>query len=167
MGILTRLFWQVTGLMIPQENVYCGQRRMNYDSFHIKQTYLRQRALRVPSTSTDTITNWPANHLALASKVQIRYLRSLKAASTVCWPSSLVLSEPRFAKAPCNMKKIVDYSPGLKSKGYFTAKILHANWNSPLILPPCLRILGSGGVVGGTSEAYEGNLIDIYSSNDD
>lgn len=33
------------------------KRRMNYDSFHIKQTYLVQRALRVPSTSTDTITN--------------------------------------------------------------------------------------------------------------
>lgn len=60
------------------------KRRMNYDSFHIKQTYLWQRALRAPSTSTDTITNWPANHLALASKVQIRYLRSLKEDSTVC-----------------------------------------------------------------------------------
>lgn len=79
------------------------KRRMNYDSFHIKQTYLWQRALRAPSTSTDTITNWPANHLALASKVQIRYLRSLKADSTVCWASSLLLSEPCFApneKAP-------------------------------------------------------------------
>lgn len=60
------------------------KRRMNYDSFHIKQTYLWQRALRAPSTSTDTITNWPANHLALASKVQIRYLRSLKEDSAVC-----------------------------------------------------------------------------------
>lgn len=79
------------------------KRRMNYDSFHIKQTYLWQRALRAPSTSTDIITNWPANHLALASKVQIRYLRSLKADSTVCYPSSLLLSEPCFAlngKAP-------------------------------------------------------------------
>lgn len=33
------------------------KRRMNYDSFHIKQTYLWQRALRTPSTSTDAITN--------------------------------------------------------------------------------------------------------------
>lgn len=33
------------------------KRRMNYDSFHIKQTYLQQRALRAPSTSTDTIIN--------------------------------------------------------------------------------------------------------------
>ncbi len=60
------------------------KRRMNYDSFHIKQTYLRQRALRAASTSNDTITNWPANHLTPASKVQIRYLRSLKADSTLC-----------------------------------------------------------------------------------
>lgn len=96
------------------------KRRMNYDSFHIKQTYLPQRALRVPSTSTDTITNWPANHLALASKVQIRYLRSLKADSTVCWSSSLWLSKPCFAPNEksalfsCNMKNILDNSPKLK-----------------------------------------------------
>lgn len=33
------------------------KKQMNYDSFHIKQTYLWQRALRTASTSTDTITN--------------------------------------------------------------------------------------------------------------
>lgn len=129
------------------------KRRMNYDSFHIKQTYLQQRALRVPSTSTDTITNWPANHLVLASKVQIRYLRSLKADSTVCWPSSLLISElfptRKRLGLSCNMKKILDNSPRLKEGGYFTARILHANWNSPLILPPCLRRLGGCGVVRG------------------
>ena len=173
MGILTRLFWQVTGLMIPRENVYCwGKKKpMNYDSFHIKQTYLWQRALRTPSTSTDTITNWPANHLARASKVQIRYLRSLKADSTVCRPSSLVLSEPCFASnekkrlgLSSNMRKILDNSAKAQKKkkknhgGYSTAKILHGNWNSPLILPACLKRLGSRWVVrhgGGLPKAYE------------
>lgn len=146
---------------------------MNYDSFHIKQTYLQQRALRVPSTSSDTITNWPANHLALASKVPIRYLRSLKADSTDCWPSFLLLSQPCSLPnaeaywSLCNMKKILDNSPRLKNGGYFTAGILHSNWNSPLILPPCLRRLCSRGVAGGTSQGLWGNLIDIYSSNDE
>lgn len=79
-----------------REKMYVLKRRMNYDSFHIKKTYLRQRALRTPSTSTDAITNWPANHLPLASKVQIRYLRSLKEDPTVCSSPSLLLSEPCF-----------------------------------------------------------------------
>lgn len=99
------------------------KKQMNYDSFHIKQTYMWQRALRTASTSTDTITNWPANHLALASKVQIRYLRSLKADSTVCRPSSLVLSEPCFASnekkrlgLSSNMRKISDNSANAKKE---------------------------------------------------
>lgn len=89
----------LTGDRIDDSRRKCilPKRRMNYDSFHIKQTYLWQRALRAPSTSTDTITNWPANHFALASKVQIRYLRSLKEDFTVCLLPSLLLSEPCFA----------------------------------------------------------------------
>lgn len=50
------------------------------------------------------------------------------------------------------------------------AEILHANWNSLLILPACLKRLCIGGVaagVGETSQGLWGNLIDIYSSNDD
>lgn len=129
------------------------KRRMNYDSFHIRQTYLWHRALRTASTSTDAITNWPANHLALASKVQIRYLRSVKEDSTVCSLPSLLLSEQCFAPNEkvsfalfYNIKKILG--------GNF--KILHASWNSPLILPARLKRLGSGGVAEGKlSTAYE------------
>lgn len=54
------------------------------------------------------------------------------------------------------MKKILDNSAGLKNGSYFTAKILHTNRNSPLILPACLKRLGSGGVVRGElPKAYE------------
>lgn len=95
---------------------------MNYDSFHIKQTYLFQRALGAPSTSADTITNWPANHLGRASKVQIRYLRSL----ALCYYHSHVLLCTRNCLGLfCNIKKRIRYwikSPGLR--------ISHVNWNS-------------------------------------
>lgn len=68
----------------------------------------------------------------------------------------------------CNMKKILDNSPSLKKReaisqlGFYTL-----TENSPLILPPCLSRLGSGGVARGTSQGLCGNLTDIYSSNDD
>lgn len=49
----------LTGDRIDDSGGKCTllKRQMNYDSFHIKQTYLWQRALRAPSTSTDSITN--------------------------------------------------------------------------------------------------------------
>lgn len=97
-------FWQVTGLMIAEEKCTRLKKQMNYDSFHIKQTYLRKRALGAASTSTDSITNWPANHLTAASKVQIRYLRSQKEDSAVCSLPSLPLSQPCFALKPENQR---------------------------------------------------------------
>ena len=60
-------------------------KKMNYDSFHIWQTAVEQRALSTQSISTDTITNWHASHTPPPpSKGQIRYLRSLKADASGC-----------------------------------------------------------------------------------
>lgn len=158
------------------------KRQTNYDSFHIKQTYLRQRALRAPSTSTDSITNWPANHLAPASKVQIRYLRSLKEDSTVCSAPLFTIIRAMFRPESRKKKSLGSlfvrhekdlgwFSRASKNRDYFTAKILHASRNSPLILPVWKDSVAAGSPLwregGETSQGLWGNLIDIYSSNDD
>lgn len=65
--------------MIDEASVMCiSETRMNYDSFHIKQTYLVQKSITC-AEYIDSITNWCASQSALDSKVQIRYWRSFKA----------------------------------------------------------------------------------------
>lgn len=157
MGILTRPLWQVIGLMIPRENVHCWKGGWIMTVFILKNVSAARSIKREPSTSADTITNWPANHPALASKVQIRYLRSLEADASVSkaflfsYYQHHVSLWAKASRSLGDMKKTLDNSPRLKMEAisqWGWLHILHAHWNSPLILFPCQSRLERGGCGG-------------------
>lgn len=148
------------------------KRRMNCDSFHIKQTYLKQKKSIKSGKYIDRYHHKltcqsPLSGFKGTDKVfkviEIRFLSV--GLPPYYYHSHVLLPTRKHLSLPCNMKEILDNSPRHKNRLFHSWDFNKLKW--AFITSSTSEGSAAVGSQGGSSRGLWGNLIDIYSSNDD